>query len=313
MQLLIIDSNINQEIQNWLIYLEKNLNYSDKTITAYAHNMRYFVQSMNQILDTSLTLSDIMALTLQNFRDYLDKRKNVDLITHRSLTRNLSAIKSFFAHQERYTGLRNEALAHLTISFKNRTLPKPIEQQDLFDILDYLKTHSHKSQWVRDRNYALGVLLYGCGVRISEALSLTVNDVSSNHTHLKIIGKGSKIRHVPYLQTIRDAIIAYLDLCPYDLNITECVFIGIKGKPLNSRVFYETLRQAHCYLDIPYQFSAHNFRHSCASHLLNDGANLRMIQSLMGHKKLSATENYLKINHAYLRQVIVNAHPHKKN
>jgi integrase/recombinase XerC len=309
MQSIFINPHLVHDIQKWLDYLTKNLNYSDKTIAVYRHNVTTFINFMNHKHQKSLTLSDIMALKLADFRDYLDFRKNTDLIIHRSLTRNLSAIKNFYGHQERYTGLRNEDLAHLTIRYKNRLLPKPIEQNDVFSILDYLKTNSDTEHWVCLRNYALGVLLYGTGLRISEALSLTFSDTTTHNTYLKIKGKGDKIRNTPYTENIRETIMAYINACPFPLADNTHIFIGVRGGTLDARVFYKVLQQAHHYLDIPYSFSAHSFRHSCASHLLNDGANLRTIQSLMGHKRLSATENYLKIDHNHLRSVIAKAHP----
>jgi integrase/recombinase XerC len=312
MQIILIHPRLVNDIQKWLTYLIKNLNYSPKTTEAYRHDMLAFVTFMNQKYQQSLTLNDIMALKLGDFRDYLDYRKNTDLIIHRSLTRNLSAIKNFYAHQERHTGLRNEDLAHLTIRYKNRLLPKPIEHHDLFAILEYLQTNSDTEDWVRSRNYALGILLYGTGLRISEALSLTLGDILTTNAYLKIAGKGGKIRNTPYTEIIRDALMTYIQQCPLTLSDKDIIFIGVRGGALQPRVFYEVLKQAHHYLDIPYAFSAHSFRHSCASHLLNDGANLRTIQSLMGHKRLSATENYLKIDHNHLRNVIAKSHPRQE-
>jgi integrase/recombinase XerC len=304
-----INPHLAEHIQKWLHYLQKNRNYSDKTIQVYQHNMIAFVNFMNQHKQTAVTLGDIMLLKLVDFRAFLDYRKNTDLIIHRSLTRNLSAIKSFYAYQEQHTGLRNDDLAHLTVRYKNKSLPKPIEQSDLLTILDYLKTNSHSENWICLRNHALAVLLYGGGLRISEALALTLGDISTAQPYLVIKGKGSKIRHIPYMEIIRNAIMAYLAECPHHITDDNEIFRGFRGGVLKTQVFYSVLLEAHHYLNIPYHFSPHSFRHSCASHLLNDGANLRGIQSLMGHKRLSATENYLKIDHNHLRRVIATAHP----
>ena len=177
--------------------------------------------------------------------------------------------------------------------------------------MDYLKTNSHSKNWVCLRNYALAVLLYGGGLRMSEALGLTLRDISTSQSYLVIKGKGNKIRHVPYMEIMRHAIMTYLAECPHNITGDDIIFRGIKGGILKTQIFYVTLVEAHHYLNIPYHFSPHSFRHSCASHLLNDGANLRAIQSLMGHKRLSATENYLKIDHNHLRRVIATAHPRK--
>lgn len=309
MTLIALNPHLANEVQKWLIYLQKNLNYSEKTIEAYRHNVIYFIQFMNQLKHQSLTFNDIMTLKLNEFRHYLDHRKNHDLIIQRSLTRNLSAIKNFFAYQERHTGLKNDDLAHLTVSYKNRLLPKPIEQEDLFNILEYLKDNSDDRLWMRLRNYVVAIILYGAGLRISEALSLSFRDVTSDAMYLKITGKGSRVRHVPYTEIMRAAIMDYIQECPYQFSADDKIFVGVKGGVLNKKIYYNVLQQAYHYLNIPYGFSAHSFRHSCASHLLNDGANLRTIQSLMGHKRLSATENYLKVNHNHLRNIIAKAHP----
>lgn len=296
-------------VKKWLTYLEKNLHYSEKTVEAYRHDLLDFVQFMHKKREKSLKLLQLLAVKSSDFEAYLEYRKSDLEISHRSLNRNLSAIKNFYAYQERYTGLRNDDLAHLTLKSSNPKLPRAIDQKDLMDILDYLQTQSHPQEWIRKRNHALALLLYGGGLRISEALSLTFSDVTSRNSFLTIIGKGKKPRQIPYMEIVREAIGHYLKACPYNIQNDQPAFIGIQGKPLNDRVFYKTLQEAYHYLNIPYAFSAHSFRHSCASHLLNNGANLRNIQSLLGHKNLSSTENYLKVDHERLRKVIAKAHP----
>lgn len=296
-------------IDAWLDYLAKNLNYSNKTCIAYRHDMINFIRFIAQYKATSLRLKDILNLSLQTFEAFLEHRKRHDLMTHRSLVRNLSAIKSFFHYHERDTQQKNEALAHLNVRFKNRKLPKPIDQADIMDILDYMQYQSHHEDWVKKRNYALSLLLYGCGLRISEALSISQSHYSSTYQSLTIQGKGQKIRHLPLLTCVIKALEAYIKACPFRLGLNDALFRGVRGKPLAGYVFYKTLQEAYHYLDIPYHFSAHSFRHSCASHLLEQGADLRNIQSLMGHEKLSSTEHYLKVNSDHLRKIIAKSHP----
>jgi integrase/recombinase XerC len=298
-------------VNQWISYLEKNLNYSSHTLIAYRKNVIDFIAFSLKNQKSECHLQDILNFPLEKFQNFLEFQRNNHNLTHRSLSRILSAIKNFYVYQEKYVGLVNERLKHFSIRYKNKAIPHPITQYDLDDILDYLKSESHIEEWVCYRNYVLCLLLYGCGLRISEALSLTLKDIETSQKSLRIIGKGNKQRLVPYLDIIREAFKNYLQACPHLLELNDYVFVGLRGKQLAARQFYQILINAHDELNIPYHFSAHSFRHSCASHLLNDGANLRCIQSLLGHKSLSSTEYYLKVDYHHLRDIIEKAHPRK--
>lgn len=176
--------------------------------------------------------------------------------------------------------------------------------------LDHIEEYGN-SQWIEVRNKALLVLIYASGLRISEALSITKLHLQ-NLEFIKIMGKGSKERVIPWLTIARNLITEYLEKLPYELKDDEPIFRGKQGKKLQPPVFNRELIKLKRFYGLPEHLSAHSFRHSFASHLLENGADLRSIQELLGHKSLSTTQSYTKTSIKHLEMAYVTAHPIKK-
>ena len=157
------------------------------------------------------------------------------------------------------------------------------------------------------RDQAVLTLLYGCGLRISEALNLTTRDTEA--ATLSITGKGNKTRLVPQLPAARDAIALYRELCPLALKPREPMFRGVKGGPLNARNIQLLIARLRGALGLPETATPHALRHSFATHLLANGADLRVIQELLGHASLSTTQVYTEVNRAHLLEQYRKAHP----
>jgi integrase/recombinase XerC len=158
---------------------------------------------------------------------------------------------------------------------------------------------------LRDR--AVLTLLYACGLRISEALALTPERLALNP--MKVKGKGGKERLVPVLESARNTVSAYQAACPFDLPADQPLFRGEKGGPLSPRIVQLVMEKLRGALSLPDTATPHALRHSFASHLLGNGADLRVIQELMGHASLSTTQVYTEVNRAHLMQQYRKAFP----
>jgi integrase/recombinase XerC len=246
-------------------------------------------------------------LTVADIRAFLAHRRNAGTAS-RSLARQLSALRGFYRHAERSGRFRNAAIAAVRMPKLPHAVPKPlsVESACAVAVADAL-ADGVTPRWIVARDSAVLTLLYGCGLRISEALALS--PAQAGRDPLTITGKGNKTRMVPVIPAARAAIAAYLDICPLALNPHEPMFRGLRGGPLNARniqLLVERLRGA---LGLPDSATPHALRHSFATHLLGSGADLRVIQELLGHASLSTTQIYTEVNRAHLLEQYRKAHP----
>ena len=223
-----------------------------------------------------------------------------------STARALSTVKSFYRYLEKQGTLTNPVIFHLRGPKLKKALPKALGVEQAQQALETIGTQ-HEDEWVNKRDLALLVLIYGSGLRISEALSLTTADNKGDS--LTIIGKGNKQRMVPLLPVIKNAIADYMSACPYPFTATAPLFLGKRGQPLNPAIFQLQLRKLRAALNLPESTTPHAFRHSFATHLLSAGGDLRSIQELLGHTSLSTTQRYTHVDKARLMQAYQNAHP----
>lgn len=225
----------------------------------------------------------------------------------RSLARSLSAVKSFY----RWLSEREDFDATAVLSTRSpkfqKKLPRPLEQDAARQMIE-TAGEQETSDWVSARNIAVLTLLYGCGLRISEALGLLGADAPLPET-LRIVGKGGKERVVPVIPAARDAVQRYRSLCPFDLPADRPLFRGVRGGALNPRAIAKAMETARLQLGLPASATPHAMRHSFATHLLTAGGDLRAIQELLGHASLSTTQAYTAVDTARLMEVYKAAHP----
>jgi integrase/recombinase XerC len=296
-----------QAILGFLQYLKSERRASAGTLEAYGRDLSQFVAFLQDHLGGTAGLEDLERLVAADFRAFLAARRT-EGIESRSLARQLSAIRSFYRYMERNRILMNAALSALRSPKIPHAVPKPLNIEAARSVVkaDALATEETPA-WVTARDAAVLTLLYGCGLRISEALGLTAKQAQAET--LAITGKGGKTRIVPVLPTARAAIARYVDLCPFSLKPDGPLFRGVKGGLLNARniqLLIERLRGA---LGLPDTATPHALRHSFATHLLSNGADLRTIQELLGHASLSTTQVYTEVNHAHLLEQYAKAHP----
>ncbi len=277
----------------WLQTLQVERRMAAKTLEAYGRDIRQFGVFLHAHLDQAATIVDLEALTVADFRSFIAWRRSSG-IESRSLARQISAIRSLFKFAERSGRFRNPALQALRSPKLPHRLPRPIETEMALCVTGREVHGDGAIEWIGLRNRAVFLLLYACGLRIAEALSLTRS--AFMHDPLMITGKGGKTRVVPLLEQAKAAITDYLAACPFTSNDGEPMFRGAKGGPLSARIVQLEMARLRGALGLPEQATPHALRHSFASHMLGAGADLRVIQDLLGHASLSTTQAYTEVN-----------------
>lgn len=228
-------------------------------------------------------------------------------LSARSLARRQSAVRSFLRWLSDREGFdASRALSARSPRYQ-RGLPRPIAPDQARELLDLAAT-AHETPWVAARDVAVLTLLYGCGLRISEALGLNGADWPIPDA-LTIRGKGGKERRVPVLPVALRAIAAYLAQSPWPLQPQDPLFRGVRGGRLSSGAVENLMVSLRQSLGLPPTATPHALRHSFATHLLAAGGDLRTIQELLGHARLSTTQVYTGVDDAHLLSVHRAAHP----
>lgn len=293
-------------LKAWNNFLISERGFSSHTSSGYLTDLKYFCDFIANHHSRNCTIELLETLSIQDFRAWLSYRKREEF-AFSSTNRAIAAVKNFFKYMIRYHQFSNKSLFNLKSPKQPSSLPKALNQQQTLSALD-IAPELAKQPWLALRDQALLYLLYGCGLRISEALSLKVKDLSKDT--LVIRGKGSKERIVPMLETVTNYIKQYLAICPYIRNNDDLVFIGKQGKPLDAGVFQRQIRALRNQLNLPETTTPHAFRHSFATHILISGGDLKSIQELLGHKDLTTTQKYTKVDANHLLEVYKKAHPY---
>ena len=296
--------------QDWLSNLKNIKGLSDNTLEAYKIDIIKFIYFLRNYLGNDPSLSDLRKLTNNNFRGYLAEQKNLG-ISNISIARQISSLKSFFNYLIKIKKIDNSPILNLKGPKQKKSLPRPIIADLAIEVIKEAKNIDDE-KWIGQRNQTILILLYGCGLRISEALNLNYSDITSND-YLIIKGKGNKDRIVPIMDYIRDSIVNYIKLCPFEFSDSDPLFLGKRRKRLSPRIIQYALEKIRVSLSLPETATPHALRHSFATHLLENGGDLRTIQELLGHSSLSTTQKYTKVENSQLLNVYTKTHPLAKN
>ena len=302
------DSTLLSYIQQWQDWLLKERLYSEHTTSAYARDLAIFLQTIEP--EKTLSLPDLESLDVCDFRYFLSKRA-AKCINKSSMGRELSAIKNFFKWLNVNHIIKNNAIGTINSPKQAKVLPKALDENDSFELLKTVPKIA-KDSWQGLRDKAILILLYGCGLRISEALSLNIGDISENSTFLRIKGKGNKERIVPLLPLIWQNISAYLEQSPYHLTLGQPLFVGARGERLSPRIIQRQMQKLRNFLQLPDTLTPHALRHSFATQLLAQGVDLRSIQQLLGHSSLMTTQRYTEVQTETMIKEYHKAHPLEK-
>lgn len=293
-------------INDWLSWLSGIRRCSEHTLDGYARDLSYFFEFWHKQLKRLPDTGDLQQIKVQDYRAFLSHLNNRRHLAKTSVARKLSTLKSFFKWLNRSHVIDNTVIAIVSSPKKDKILPKALDVEQTFMLLDNA-AEIFKDKWQGLRDVAIFTILYGCGLRISEALSLNVGDINHND-FLKIHGKGNKERIVPVFPAVKDKIDAYLAACPYDFKQGEPLFLGTRGERLSPRVVQRNLEKIRLRLGLPDNLTPHALRHTFATHLLAEGTNLRSIQELLGHASLSTTQRYTDVEIEHLKKEYQKAH-----
>jgi integrase/recombinase XerC len=296
------------EIESWLRHLGAERRMSPKTIEAYRRDVLQFLAFLAEHLGGAPSLKDLAALAPADVRAFMAARR-ANGIGSRSLMRGLAGTRAFGRFLERSGKGKVGALAAVRAPKVPKTLPRPLAVDAARGFADPdLAAGDGRDVWIHARDAAVLGLLYGCGLRISEALGLKRADFGARDV-LNVTGKGRKERMVPLLPQVRDLIASYLALCPYDVAEADPLFVGAKGGPLSPRIVQLAMARTRGALGLPETATPHALRHSFATHLLARGGDLRSIQELLGHASLSTTQIYTEVDAERLIEAYRSAHP----
>lgn len=279
---------------------------ADNTITAYGRDITEFLAFMTEHSGQTQGLGALARISTQDMRAWMARTRSGG-VGARSLARKLSAVKAFYKWLSGREGFEPTAVLSTRAPKFTKKLPRPIAEDAARDLLDIASLQSDKP-WVGARDTAVLTLLWGCGLRISEALGLTAGQAPLPQV-LRIVGKGGKERIVPVVDAARMAVDAYIAACPYDLPDDGPLFRAIRGGALAPRAIQKMMASARMQLGLPSSATPHAMRHSFATHLLNAGGDLRAIQELLGHASLSTTQAYTAVDTVRLMDVYAKAHP----
>jgi integrase/recombinase XerC len=301
--------DVSSELACWLGYLGAERRMSAKTLDSYRRDVAQFLGFLTEHLGGAPTLKQLAKLTPADVRAFLAERRS-EGVGSRSLMRTLAGIRSFARFLERKGKGKVAALTAVRAPKVPKTLPKPLAVSAAVQITAVdLREGEARAPWIIARDAAVLALLYGSGLRLSEALGLKRSDVRPDTDALVVTGKGNKTRMVPVLPQVAKAIADYVALCPFRLPPDGPLFVGERGGRLSPRIVQLTMARLRGALGLPDSATPHALRHSFATHLLARGGDLRAIQELLGHASLSTTQIYTAVDTERLLEIYASAHP----
>lgn len=287
-----LSEELSETIKRWMEWLRTQRNYSAHTIASYLSDLNIFFNYLSSNRPC-IDLIDLQELDIRDFRNFFSTRSKEN-IGKSSIAREEAAVRNFFKWLANNNIVQNTAIFQISTPKLPKILPRALDVNTMFEVIENSQRNSSEP-WLGVRDMAIFTLLYGCGLRISEALNLNVEDIDSSE-FLKIRGKGNKERYVPLLPVVVDRIKQYMACCPYNLKKGDALFLGAKGERVKARIIQRRLQKIRTELNLPPNITPHALRHTFATHLLAQGLDLRSIQELLGHASLSSTQRYTDVD-----------------
>ena len=306
--LIIATPRLRKMQQGWLASLDNERRLSEATLQAYDRDLDQFLSFLTEHMGEPASLEQFPYLRPADIRSFMARRRSLG-ISSRSLARSMAGVRSFVQYLEE-RGLASIAPFNAIQTPKySRSLPKPLTREKARALVDPNQS-LQSERWVIARDSAVLLLLYAVGLRISEALALTLQSAPlPGQDAMTVTGKGGKQRRLPVLPVVQQALEHYVKLCPFDLAPDEPMFRGVRGGPLSPRIIQKEIEKLRGALGLPDSATPHGLRHSFATHLLANGGDLRTIQELLGHASLSTTQAYTEVEMSELMDIYQKAHP----
>ena len=301
-----MNKHIEDAFTNWLGNLKEVRNLSDNTLISYKHDVKSFIEFISTHTGSEVSIKYLNDMKISDFRSFLSYLRNKD-ISSTSIARIISSLKSFFNYLLNTNLIESTVVQSLRTPKQKKSLPRPISSELAIETIKHAQD-MEKEKWIGMRNKSILMLLYGCGLRISEALNLNFEDINEND-YLIIKGKGNKERMVPLMDYVKNDIENYIHECPKNFMKDDPLFVGKRLDRLSPRIIQYVLEKIRHKLSLPETATPHALRHSFATHLLNSGGDLRTIQELLGHSSLSTTQKYTKVETEKLYDAYSKAHP----
>ncbi len=304
-----IDTSLAKIFHDYLVMLQQK-NLAKNTLNAYKSDLQQFLQFFMQHYGKRICLDDLNKITIKDFRSFLAYKRKTGM-NPSSLARSLSSIRGFFIWLAREGWVENTAVEVMQSPKKAKNIPRPVSPLDVKHIIEKcVPTNINTTtNWQNLRDQALFMLLYGSGLRISEALGLNAGIFQQASDCFNVLGKGNKTRQVPLLPIVKDSVMLAIHANPYYRNHESPVFCGVKGERMSPRIAQLRIKEIRRELKLPDSLTPHALRHSFATHLLGKGANLREVQELLGHSSIASTQIYTKIETDDLLDEYHNTHP----
>ncbi len=303
-----VASDLAEAASRWSRWLGEERRLSPHTLQAYRADLGGFLGFLTEHLGAPPGLAQIADLKPADLRAWLVKR-GVSGMAKNSTGRALSAVRNFLRWLSRNGSADVSALAGVRGPRAPRALPRALEVEETAELVAAIEEEPAEP-WIAARDLAVLLLLYGCGLRIGEALAMRLREAPLPGIEmLRVVGKGRKERVVPVLPAVAQAVADYVALCPYPLSPEGPLFVGARGRPLSPRILQRCLQRLRARLGLPDWATPHALRHSFATHLLAGGGDLRTIQELLGHASLSTTQRYTAVDATRLAAVYRTAHP----
>lgn len=299
-------ADLADQLQRWYKYLSVEKKFSPHTLRAYTHDVSQFIRFMAQHKADHISLNMLSEVDIRDFRAWLS-RQSVNGAGAATRARSLSGVKNLLTWLDKQGVVHNPTIHTVRSPKQPRKLPRPLYEGQALSLIDFL---DQDGDWVSNRNKALFTLLYGCGLRIDEALSLDIKNLPHDG-FLRVMGKGRRERQVPVINIVEQTLDAYLETCPFPQKPDRAVFMGERGKRLHQGVAQKAMRELRVTLGLPETATPHALRHSFATHLLQNGANLREIQEMLGHASLSTTQRYADMDMSAIMESYKKAFPRK--
>jgi len=301
------EADLAEKFCKWLEFLQYEKHFSKHTLRAYSKDLFFFFEFLTNHLAKKPSMNDLGEVSISDFRSWMTKT-TMDGASNTTRARQLSSLRSFMKWLEHNGYLHNPAIKLVRTPKMPKRLPRPLAEEQAKKLVFNEEGFDNQAPWIAVRDQALFTLLYGCGLRINEALQLNYGNRPLNH-EVRVMGKGSKERLLPVLPIVEKAIEHYISECTYNFEKDSPLFVGSRGERLNQGVAQRQLRHLRRKLGLPENLTPHSLRHSFATHLLVHGTDLRSLQELLGHSSVSTTQRYTDFDNAQLMAIYNKAHP----
>lgn len=296
-------------IKGFRTYLRLERGMSLNTYNSYSSDVREFASWLASESGPGITLEKTAG---ENIRQYISSRIDPDggqVITGRTQARILSSLRSFFGWLQTEGITTENPCDGIDAPKIGRYLPAVLSVDEVNDIMNSVD----QSKWGGVRDRAILELLYGCGLRVSEVFDVRISNVYLQEKFVRIVGKGNKERVVPMGDPAAEAITAYLAVRPEPAGADseDILFLNRSGRQLSRISVFNMVKKQAMLAGITKEISPHTFRHSFATHLIEGGADLRVVQEMLGHESILTTEIYTHLDSTTWQNDILKHHPRK--